>query len=109
MGTRELKFPSGIAFGKSIPIASIRVRSGRDVSKDIDMSVTHGSSQDPGRSTNSDPEADYDIEAYGKQEHVGLYSPYYSPLEAKRQVNTLLQMEELEEMSEEDRLGYWRG
>ncbi|KAF9443603.1 hypothetical protein P691DRAFT_778777 [Macrolepiota fuliginosa MF-IS2] len=65
--------------------------------------------------TSSDSESDYDVEAQnrnlGTPNEVNLYSPYYSPLEARKQMGSLFPhsiVREPEEMNEGSWMSFWK-
>lgn len=115
----DLKFPnsqelmpfSAIVFGTALPDSSIRSRSRHD-SSHLNVNVNLESERHPGitrTNASSDLESEYDMEAQGKkaQGEKDLFSPYFSPLENRKQM--LLHVQEPEELHRKGVFDFWKG
>ncbi len=97
---QELTPLSAIVFVNEPP-PSIRSRTRRDAS-DLGVHIIPGSehnSQLP-RIIVDDSVSEYDVEAQGKkaQGEIDPFSPFYSPLETRKQMGALLQVQEPEQL-----------
>ncbi|KAF9445081.1 hypothetical protein P691DRAFT_762818 [Macrolepiota fuliginosa MF-IS2] len=98
------KSQSAIMFPRLISTSSMRARTRWDTSQIGTPVVVFGSKARNSRSMiaglGSGPDHDVEAQDGDSPTHLDAYSPYYSPLEARKQLGPLLQAQEPEEVDE---------
>ncbi|KAF5347315.1 hypothetical protein D9756_009919 [Leucocoprinus leucothites] len=113
----DFEATSRVVFGGLTPVSPMRARATRSKTTNIDTSLAKGTSRGQRLGLTAgglDSESsDGDVEAQDKgfllrKEDVGPYSPYYSPLEARKKVNVMFGMQEPEEIGGGSWIDFWK-
>ncbi|KAF9445079.1 hypothetical protein P691DRAFT_777823 [Macrolepiota fuliginosa MF-IS2] len=106
--TEDLKSQSTIVFPRLTSTPSIRSRSRRNNSH-IGTSIRPDAQNSRSTVAGSDSGSDYDVEAQAHNTtHADPHSPYYSPLEARKQLEPLLQVQEPLKMGGRSWMASWK-
>lgn len=111
MKSQELMPLSAIVFGTAVPSPSLRSRSRHNISN-LDVDVISRSEHNPGiPDIIIDTESEYDTEAQSQkiQDEKDPYSPFFSPLENRKQMGMLLHVQEPEEYHKKGFFHFWKG